>query len=94
MLQEDNARQGFFEQDEFEAVIANLPDPVCDVARFAYLSGWRKGEIATLRWDLVDHRAREIRLRTSKNRRGRVLPLEGELEELVKRRWSATGASG
>jgi hypothetical protein len=42
MLNEDNARHGFFEADEFASVLASLPAPLDDIARFAYLSGWRK----------------------------------------------------
>jgi len=89
LLKEDNARQGFFEAKEFAAVAANLPEPIADIARFAYLSGWRKGEILPLRWDAVDRAGREVRLRTSKTGRGRVLPLEGTLWELMERRWAA-----
>jgi integrase len=85
-LREDNARQGFFERGDFEAVAAHLPDPVRDIARFAYLSGWRKGEILPLRGDSVDRTAGKVRLRTSKNGRGRLLPLEGALRDLIERR--------
>jgi hypothetical protein len=35
MLREDNARQGFFVKDEFEAVAAALSETLADVARFA-----------------------------------------------------------
>ncbi len=89
MLREDNARQGFFEKLDFESVAARLPEPVADVARFAYLSGWRRGEIVPLRWDAVDRSAKEVRLGTSKNGRPRSLPLEGSLWELIERRWKA-----
>lgn len=89
MLKEDNARQGFFEKAEFEAVASRLPEPVAEVARFAYLSGWRRGEIVPLSWDAVDRTAREVRLGTSKNGRPRSLPLEGALWELMERRWRA-----
>jgi integrase len=89
MLKEDNARQGFFERGEFEAVVANLSESLDDVARFAYLTGWRRGEVLPLRWDSVDRSAREVRLRTSKNGRGRVVPLDGSLWELIERRWAA-----
>lgn len=90
LLKEDNARQGFFERGDFEAVVAYLPEPVNDIARFAYWSGWRRGEILGLTWDMVDRSAREIRLRTSKNGSGRVLPLAiGELWDIVERRWAA-----
>ena len=88
-LKIDNARSGFFERAEFEAVAANLPDPIGDLARFGYLTGWRKGEIQPLRWEAVDRTAREIRLRTSKNGTGRVIPLEGELWDLIEKRWAA-----
>jgi integrase len=49
MLKEDNVRRGFFEVEEFEAVVSNLPEPIADIARFAYLTGWRKGELTGLR---------------------------------------------
>jgi len=88
-LTEDNVRQGFFEDNEFEAVVSNLPEYLKDFIRFAYHTGWRKGEMVSLTWDLVDRSAREIRLGTSKNGTGRCLPLEGELWSLIERRWSA-----
>lgn len=89
LLKEDNARQGFFERKEFESVVAHLPDPVDDIARFAYFSGWRRAEILSLRWEAVDRTAREVRLRTSKSGRGRFLPLDGALWEIIRRRWDA-----
>jgi len=89
LLREDNARQGFFEHVDFEKVVTQLPEPINDIARFGYLSGWRRGEIVPLRWDAVDRNAREVRLRTSKNGVGRVLPLHGELWSLIERRWAA-----
>jgi len=89
MLRENNARQGFFEHADFEAVAAVLPSDYADAARFAYLTGWRKGEILPLGWDAIDRSAGEARLRTSKNDHGRVIPLEGELATLVDRRWQA-----
>jgi len=89
MLREDNARQGFFEHCDFENLVANLPEPINDVARFGYLSGWRRGEIVTLTWEAVDRMAREVRLQTSKNGQGRVLPLDGDLWDLIERRWGA-----
>jgi integrase len=89
MLREDNARSGFFEHADFLNVVAHLPDPINDIAWFAYLSGWRKGEILSLRWDMVDRAAKEVRIRTSKNGQDRVLPLRTDLADLIERRWSA-----
>ncbi|MGQ0722179.1 MAG: tyrosine-type recombinase/integrase [Candidatus Eiseniibacteriota bacterium] len=90
-MRENNARQGFFEPPEFEAVVAALPAYLKDFTRFAYLIGWRKGEIISLRWSDVDRDARAIRLRpeASKNGKGRVVPLDRDLGALIERRWQA-----
>lgn len=85
LLPEDNVRTGFFEHHEFEAVVAQLPEVYAEVTRFAYLTAWRPGEIKPLRWDAIDRVAGEIRLRTSKNGRGRCIPLEGELQAVIER---------
>jgi integrase len=89
-LSEKNTRQGFFEHDELERVVTHLPDYLQDACRFAYLSGWRRGEVFTLEWNDVDQRARVIRLRPeeSKNGQGRTLALEGTLWSIIERRWS------
>src|SRR5438128_1294699 len=63
-LNEDNARQGFVEPATFGAIVTHLAEVIADIARFAYLSGWRKGEILPLRWEAVDRRVPEVRLRT------------------------------
>ena len=64
ILKEDNVRQGFFEKEEFVAVLKHLPDPYNNLAKFAYYTGWCKGEILCLSWAKVDRNAREIRLVT------------------------------
>jgi integrase len=89
-LPERNARQGFFEHDEYERVITHLPDYLKDACRFAYLSGWRRGEVFTLEWADVDQRAHVIRLRPeeSKNGQGRTLALEGDLWTIIQHRWN------
>jgi integrase len=91
MLPEDNARQGFFERPDLEAVLAALPTYLQDFTRFAYLTGWRKGEIISLRWTDVDREAGAIRLRpeAAKTGRGRTVMLESDLAELIDRRWQA-----
>jgi integrase len=95
-LRESNARQGFFERPEFEALVAALPDYLRDVTRFAYLTGWRRGEVIGLRWQDVDRDGKAIRLRpeASKNGRGRTVMIEGELAALMKRREKARLVDG
>jgi integrase len=88
-LTEDNRRTGFLSAEEVAAVAANLPHPLDDLVRFAFRSAWRRGEIVGLRWSSVDRAAGEIRLATSKSGYPRVLPLVGELAEIVERAWTS-----
>lgn len=92
MLREDNAREGFFEPDEFAAVHDNLPAYLQGVATFGYLTGWRKGEILGLTWGNVDRAAKVIRLEpgTTKNSEGRTLPYDAlpELEQVIAAQWA------
>jgi len=84
-----NARQGFFTDQELELLIAALPDPVDDMARFASITGWRISEIRSLTWDQVDRRAGLIRLGpgTTKNGEGRVFPYGAHPELAHLFRW-------
>ncbi len=84
-----NARQGFVEPEQFEKIARRLPKIGQEIARFAYHSAWREGEVLTLRWEIVDRRAGEVRLADSKNDEPRSLPLEGELARIIDRRWAA-----
>jgi integrase len=91
VLAENNTRQGFFERPDLEAAVAALPAYLQDLTRFAYLTGWRKGEIISLKWTDVDRDAGAIRLRpeAAKTGRGRTVMLEGDLAELIDRRGHA-----
>jgi integrase len=88
-LPEINARQGFFEKEEFETVARHLPTPLDDLARFAYGTGWRRGELVGLRWENVDRTAREVRIPTSKSGEPRSIPLDETLWPIIERRWAA-----
>ena len=86
MLEENNARQGFFEQPQFESVVNRLPAYLVPVARFTYMTGWRcRSEVLPLQWRQVDMEAGVIRLErgTTKNKEGRVLPFSGELRAIL-----------
>ncbi len=90
-LPEKNVREGFFERPEFEAVLAALPDDLRDLVLFAYLTGWRRGEICSLRWTDVDLDGGAIRLRpdNAKTGRGRTVMLDPTLRALMERRQQA-----
>jgi integrase len=77
LLAEHNIRQGFVEPAEFEVLVAHLPDPRDDLARFAYAAGWRKSECLTLAWTDVDRARGLVTLRRehSKTEQPRLLPL-------------------
>jgi integrase len=91
LLAEHNVRQGFVEPATFEDIVKHLSDPIGDIARFAYVTGWRKSEVLTLKWSDVDLEHRRIRLRpeNSKNEESRVIVLTADLLVLVQRRWAA-----
>jgi integrase len=91
LLEEHGTREGFVEPATFEAVAVALPEGVADLTRFAYATGWRKEEAASLTWDVVDMPARRIRLlrANSKNSEPRVLVLTGDLLALMERRVAA-----
>jgi integrase len=53
MLHVENARTGFLEPADFEALVAALPAHLQPPTRCAYLTGWRRAEILGLTWDRV-----------------------------------------
>jgi integrase len=83
-IAEHNARTGFFEPEQLEAVLAELPEHLRPVALFAYLTGWRRGEILGLRWANVDFAHHTVRLEpgSTKNLEGRTFPF-GTFPELA-----------
>lgn len=86
---EDNARQGFFEQHEFEQLMPCLPDYLQDLVRFAYCCGWRKGEITQLEWRDVQQDVIRLRPQISKTKEGRILGVVGEIAAIIERRRAA-----
>jgi integrase len=84
-LKESAARQGFFEIERFNNVVRYLPQDIQPVARFGYITGWRKQEILGLQWRQVDFEGRTVRLEpgTTKNDEGRTFYFTAELEALL-----------
>jgi len=89
LSEKGNERKGFFENTEFRAVVENLPEELQDFARCAYLTGWRKGEIRSLRWEDVDGDVIRLRAENAKNGKARSVAIEGELAGVLERRRAA-----
>ncbi|MBV8454004.1 MAG: tyrosine-type recombinase/integrase [Deltaproteobacteria bacterium] len=92
-LEEDNARQGFLDRGAFVSLRSNLPAYLRDPISFLYFSGWRLSEMKALEWRDVDLTGGIVCLRPeiSKSKEGRVLPLSGELLEIVQRAHATRG---
>ena len=84
-LSEDNARSGFLNRAQFDVLYSHLPNDLNDFALFPYITGWRRGAVASLEWS--DVRDGNIYLRGVKSKNGKpyFVPILGELVELMKR---------
>ena len=88
LLPEHNARQGFFEPEQLQAVLRHLPEDVRPVVEFAAITGWRvKSEVLTREWRHVDFQAGEIRLDRyeAKNKEPRTFVMTRDLRTLLER---------
>lgn len=94
LSEKDNARKGFFSNDEFRRVYSHLPQDVADFALFGYLTGWRRNEIASLTWSDVEDGLIRLRGENSKNREPRCVVIAGELISLIERRKKDRLANG
>jgi integrase len=83
MPSKGRARQGFFTLEEVERLCRVLSPHAANAVRFAWETGWRRGEIFGLRWQDVDEKAGMIYLIDSKNGEPRQLPY-GESEILAR----------
>jgi integrase len=66
-----------------------LPYYLKSVVTFAYVTGWRKEEMLSLRWNQVDREAGTVRIAPgmTKGGEGRNIFLDGELKEVIEERW-------
>lgn len=89
-----NERKGFFSRAEFDRVYSHLPHDLADFALFGYLTGWRKGEIASLTWQDVEDNVIRLRGENAKNGEARSVVIAGELSGLIERRKQARLSNG
>lgn len=80
-----NARDRILSPDEFENLMEKLPHHARGVLAMGYYTGMRRGEIASLTWDMVDLRRRVIRLEAAntKDREPRVIPIGDRLLKVL-----------
>ncbi len=84
LLRLNNARRGFIDREQVEALIPCLPPYLQGLIRALWVMGWRRSELTSMRWPQVDFTAGWIRLEpgTTKNDIGREFPLIPELREV------------
>ena len=89
LSEQDNVRRGFLEPADFARLLPHLPNDLQDFASFAFKTGWRKGEIASLEWSDLHGDRIDLRSSESKNGHSRCIYLEGELSKIIERRKQA-----
>jgi integrase len=76
MLQEANARKGFFEREELDRVLTALPSWLHPPILFAYYTGWRiHSEIMPMQWSQVDlkHATMSLYVGETNNKEARTI---------------------
>lgn len=84
-----NARQGFLDRADFDAILALVEDEdFRDALSWFFWTGMRPGEICSLTWAAHDKTSKVFRLasRDAKTGRPRLIPLVGPLAEIIERR--------
>lgn len=85
-----NARQGYFENDSFAALMAELPPDVGDLVQGLRFLGWRCSEVRLLQWANVDRDGGIVRLEEGRSKSGkpRTFPfgLFPSLKALIEKR--------
>jgi integrase len=86
MLHVENARKGFFEPEQYCAVVKHLPEHLRPLAAIAYITGWRAmSELLSRQWRHVDLAKGWLRLDPgeSKNGEGREFPFTPDMRSVL-----------
>lgn len=85
LLQEGNARKGFFSKQQLQDVLAELAPELRPLVEVGYITGWRKGELLSRDWRHVDFEEGWLRLEPgeSKSGEGRQFPLTERLHAIL-----------
>lgn len=96
MLEENNRRKGFIEDDQFAAIQAHLPQHLKAPMEVGFITGWRaKSEILTRQKSHLDLKAGWLRLEPgeTKNGEGRMFPLLPRLRKVLEAEAARTEAT-
>jgi integrase len=87
---ENNAREGFIEYADFLELVRHLPIDIADVCWFAYLMGWRKEQVLSLRWADINRDSGTVirRAEFNKTKEPSVLAMSESVRAVIERRWS------
>jgi integrase len=84
-LSKDDTREDCFTEKQLATVVENLPVDLQDLVRFSAACGRRKGEVCAYTWDMLKGSTLHIPKSITKNKKGGVLALAGEMLEIIER---------
>lgn len=82
-------RTGFLEEADVAKVLPLLPRDLAHVVEFAWITSWRvASEVLQMEWRQIDFDGGEVRLDpgTTKNKQGRVFPMNADLRRILDER--------
>lgn len=82
-LRENNESLRFLAREEIERLYANCQGEILALVKFALGTGCRRGEIMDLTWQDVDLEQGRIHIRNSKSGKGRTIPMNRTVREVV-----------
>src|SRR5262249_6614425 len=88
LLDGERVRKGFLQHGDFLALHKELPEYLKDFIAFLYYGGLRKGAAKKPQWKKIYFKTKKGRLaiKSSKNKEPWVLPLAGQLLDIIERR--------
>jgi integrase len=86
MLKENNQRLRFLNEDEIQGLLDACPDYLRRIVRCAILTGMRRGEILSLKWDQIRNGFIYLdkKFNPIKTREARQIPTGDDLDQLFK----------
>lgn len=84
-LIEDNKRNRYLSKEEWFKLKQELPEQIYNIVLVALLTGLRKSNVLTLRWEQIDFELKQITI-TKSNNKGKkhiILPMSNRLIEIL-----------